>query len=386
MKHFVRIFLIASTVLSLTSCTTKQAKPARPPVPVTAFKVEAQTIPADFEFVGVARSSHPVEIRARVEGYLWTIAYTEGSMVNENDLLFQIDPREFEAKLQEAQAELARQEAVLWRAQSSLERIQPLYTKNAASLRDLDNATAAVLTADASVIAAKANVYVAELNLSYTSITSPIKGWSGRAAFKEGTLITPNVNGLLTEVSVIDPIWVLFSVSDNELLLGKGEKAKNQLILPQQQEYCVTLELADGSIFPYTGQVNFSSPTLDPLTGAMVVRATFPNPQGALLPGQFVRANISGAMRPNAIFVPQKSVFQGQKGMYVFVVGSDGKVSARSVEVGAWYQDYWIIKQGLNEGDVVIADGVNKVQEGSTVHIASFYSPPKPQVQPASTK
>lgn len=145
--------------------------------------------------------------------------------------------------------------------------------------------------------------------------------------------------------------------------------------MPPQQEFCVALELSDGTTFPYTGQVNFTSPTLDPATGAMVVRSTFPNPKGALLPGQFVRATISGAMRPNALFVPQKSVFQGQKGMYVFVIDSDGKVSARGVAVGEWYEDYWIIKEGLKEGEMVIADGVNKVQDGSTVHITSFYSP-----------
>lgn len=352
-------------------------QPPRPPVTVTAFKVEPQTIPADFEYVGVARSSHPVQIRARVEGYLWSIAYTEGSMVTENELLFQIDPREFEAKLEEAQGELARQEAILWRAQRSYERIKPLYEKNAASLRDLDDATAAVLAAEASVIIAKGNLYEAELNLSYTRITSPIKGWSGRAAFKEGTLITPSVNGLLTEVSVIDPIWVLFSISDNDILLGKGEKAKNELILPEQQEFTVTLELADGSIYPCPGKVNFASPTLDPLTGAMVVRATFPNSDGAILPGQFVRAVVSGAMRPGAIFVPQKSVFQGQNGMYVFVVGPDSKATARNVVPGAWYKDYWIIKQGLKAGDVVIADGVNKVQDGAEVRITNFTSAPQ---------
>lgn len=373
MERFAHLVVCA---IALASCS-KPVQPPRPPVSVTAFKVEPQTIPADFEYVGVARSSHPVEIRARVEGYLWKIAYTEGSMVKENDLLFQIDPREYEAKVEEAQGELARQEAILWRAQRSLERIQPLYERNAASLRDLDNATAAVLAAEASVIMAKANLYEADLNLSYTHITSPIDGWTARAAFKEGTLITPNVNGLLTEVSVIDPVWVLFSISDNDLLLGKGETAKKELILPTQKEYSVSLELANGTIYPCTGQVNFTSPTLDPLTGAMVVRATFPNPDGAIIPGQFVRAIISGAYRPDAIFVPQKSVFQGQNGMFVFVIGSDGKAAARSVVPGVWYKDYWVIKQGLSAGDVVVADGVNKVQNGAIVKITSYEPAPQ---------
>lgn len=354
------------------SCEKKVEAPKRPPIPVTAYKVVRETIPADFTFVGVAKSSHPVEIRARVEGYLWHIDYVEGSMVKENDLLFRIDPRQFEANLQEAKGELERQEAILWRAKRSLERIEPLYKKNAASLRDLDNATADVLAAEAAVMIARGNVTSAELNLSYTKITSPIHGLTGRAAFREGTLITPSVNGLLTLVSVIDPIWILFSVSDNELLLGQGEKAKNQIVLPKTEEYTVTLELADGTIFPHKGSVNFTSPTLDPLTGAMVVRATFPNPDGTILPEQFVRATVSGAFRPDAIIVPQISVSQGQKGPYVLVINPQGQVSMRNVEVGEWYKDFWVIKQGLSAGETIVAEGVNKVQEGGFVKILSF--------------
>jgi membrane fusion protein, multidrug efflux system len=325
----------------------KPQRPALPPAPVTGYRVKAQTIPADFEFVGVAKSSHPVEIRSRVEGYLWSVNYVEGSMVNVGDLMFQIDPRPFEANLEAAQGALARQEAILWRAQRSLERIQPLYEQNAVSLRDLDDATAQVLAAEAMVFEAKANVTNAELNLGFTRIQSPIKGLSGRAAYQEGSLITPSVNGLLTQVSVIDPIWVLFSISDNQLLLAKGEQSKDRLILPKGEKFHVTLTLSDGSLFPYEGEVNFASPTLDPKTGTLVVRATFCNPEGMVLPGQFVRATVSGAVRPNAIIVPQQSVFAGQDGKYVFLI-VDGKAVAQLVEVGAWYKDYWVINQGLN--------------------------------------
>jgi membrane fusion protein, multidrug efflux system len=381
---FYKYLLIAVFPLGFFGCSKKNGPEVRPPIEVTAFIVDPQTIPADFEFVGVAKSSHPVEIRSRVEGYLWSIDYTEGSAVEENDLLFQIDPRPFEASLEEAKGELARQEAILWRAQRALERIQPLYEKNAVSLRDLDDATAAVLTAQADVISAKGNLINAELNLSFTRITSPINGLSARAAYREGTLITPSINGLLTLVSVIDPIWVDFSVSDNELLMAQGETAKNQLILPKQQEYTVSLKLADNSIFPYCGKVNFSSPTLDPDTGAMVIRATFPNPQGIILPGQFVKAIISGAYRPNAFFVPQESVFQGQKGTYVFVINKDGTVSARNVEVGEWYENFWIIKQGLSKGEMVVANGINKVSEGSHVKIISISTPPPSKIRPGT--
>lgn len=363
------IILIGFLLSLLPSC--KETPPPAAPTQVKAFQVEPHTIPADFEFVGVAKSSHPVEIRARVEGYLDAIAYLEGSMVDPGTLLFQLDPRPFIASLEAAKGALARQEAVLWRAQKSFERIKPLYEQNAASQRDYDDAYAQVLVAEAQVIIAKANVVQAELNLSYTHITSPIKGLTGRAAFREGTLITPSVNGLLTYVSIIDPIWVLFSVSDNELLQGRAEGAAQTLILPDQHEYQVVLTLADGSTFPHVGKVNFTSPQLDAQTGTLTVRATFPNPDGLVIPGQFVRATVKGALRPNALFVPQSAVFQGDRGMFVFVINSDNTVALRQVQPGVWFQNYWVINSGIEAGERVVAEGVNKIRNGSIVQIAS---------------
>jgi membrane fusion protein (multidrug efflux system) len=200
---------------------------------------------------------------------------------------------------------------------------------------------------------------------------------AGRSIYREGTLITPSINGLLTYVSVIDPIWVYFSIADNMVLLSKTESTQKQLILLKAQDYNVTLELADGSTFPFTGKVNFASPSLDPETGALMVRAEFRNPQGTILPGQFVRAKVTGAMRPDAIFVPQQSVFQGKNGMYVFVINKDNTVSSRLVIPGEWVGNNWVIKQGLNKGDVVVVEGVNKVQDGTSVHILSVVPPPQ---------
>jgi len=365
-----RYLLFSICLLFLGGC--KKEHKELPPTNVTAYQVVAQTIPADFEFVGVAKSSHPVEIRSRVEGYLNKIEYLEGGAVKKGAALFQIDPSQFLADVQEAQGELARQEAILWRAQRSLERIEPLYEKNAASRRDLDNATAQVLAGEAAVIEAEANLTKAELNLGYTSITSPIDGLTARAFYREGTLITPSINGLLTLVSVIDPIWVDFAVSDDQLLQAKAEGGKGRLILPPEQEFSVQLKLADGSIFANKGKVNFLSPTLNPKTGTMMIRATFENPQGELLPGQFVRAILEGATRPNAIFVPQESISKGRKGMFVYVIDANNVVSIRDVEVGSWYKNYWIVTQGLQDGEIVVAKGVNKVQAGSHVHILSI--------------
>ncbi len=370
MKKTLILLILFSFAIFLGGCHQETQQKSMP-VSVTAFVVRPRTIPADFQFVGVAKSSHPVEIRARVEGYLNSIDYVEGTMVSEDKLLFRIDPRPFEASLKEAKGELARQEAILWRAERSLKRIEPLYEQNAASQKDRDNALAEVLAGEAAVIEARANVVKAELDLGYTNVTSPIKGLSSRAIYREGTLITPSINGLLTLISVIDPIWVVFSVSDEELLEGRAEGKAAQLIMPEEQNYSVSLQLADGSIFPHTGVVNFASPTLDPKTGSMIVRAQFPNPDGELLPGQFVEAIVSGAYRPDAIIVPQESVFQGRKGMYVFVINSDNTVSAREVGAGEWYKNYWIINAGLEAGEEVVAEGTNKLQNGDAVRVIS---------------
>lgn len=371
------LIIVGCLAFLLTGCETK--KEQTPPVTVTAFKVERATIPADFQFVGVARSSHPVEIRARVEGYLQSINYIEGDRVKPGDLLFRLDPSQFLASLQEAQGELARQEAILWRAKRSLERLEPLYEQHAASQRDRDNALAQVLAGEASVIAAKANVTQAELNLSYTYICSPIQGMTGRAKHREGALITPTTNSLLTVVSVIDPIWVIFTISDSQLLQARTAGESDLLILPDQQNYSVKLILADGSTFPHIGEVNFASPWLDPDTGALIVRAQFDNPDATVLPGQFVSAVVSGAQWNQALFVPQSAVSQGRGGMYVFVIGQDQTVSRRLVEVGPWYQNNWIIKSGIEPGELVVVEGVNKVQEGSKVTIQSISSPENKQ-------
>lgn len=365
-----KCYLSLSLILLICHACAKK-EPQTPPINVTAFQVEAHTIPVDFEFIGVAKSSHPVEIRARVEGYLYSIDYVEGSMVEADTPLFQIDPRSFVASLEAAKGALARQEAVLWRAKRSVERIEPLYKQNAASQRDLDDATTQLLTAEASVIEAKENLVQAELNLSYTHITSPIRGLAGRALFREGTLISPNVNGLLTEVSVINPIWVYFSIADNELLEGRAEGEAQTLVMPTDDQYEVCLELSDGSMFPYVGKVNFASPTLDPQTGTMSVRAAFDNPKGEILPGQFVRATVRGAQRPNAIFVPQESVFQGSKGKYVFLIDANNKVTSQEVQVGDWFKNYWIITEGLRSGDTVVMEGINKIRDGATVDVQS---------------
>lgn len=361
--HFVKFFFLS---LLISSCTNVEKKESV--VNVETFIVQPQTIPVTFEFVGVCQSSHLVEIRSRVQGYLEEVSYLEGSFVNKGELLFKIDPREFEAKVDEVEANLEKEKAILWSAQKAVDRYKPLFEQKAASRKDLDDATAQLLAQQAQVNFYEAKLQEAELNLEYTEITSPISGLTTNSKYQQGTLITPGANDLLTTVSVIDPIWVIVNVSDTYFLESKQEMAKGELVVPKNYNFDVTLTLSDGSEYPYPGKVSFVSPVLNANTGTLSTRGIFPNPDSLLRPGQFVRAQVKGATRPDAIFVPQTAVFQGEEGRFVYIVRQN-RVERRAVETGPWYETYWIIKSGLNPGDEVIQQGINKVKEGAVVNV-----------------
>lgn len=371
------IILTIFTALILCSCHSKDKKapPVPPPVDVNDYTVEPKNIPAVFDFIGFAESIHPVEIRARVEGYLDKIAYEDGQMVQEGSLLFQLDPRQYEAQVAQAQAEVAKQEAILENAKLTVNRLTPLYEKKAASKKDLDNATANELAAAASLLSAKANLLNAEINLSYTTILSPITGLSDKARLREGALINPASNSLLTTVSVIDPIWVYFTISDNDILKATKQSDEHSIILPQDSDYEVQIILSDGSTFPYKGKVNFSSPTYDQSTGTLLARAVFPNPKADLRPGQFVRVKVFGAKRLNALTVPRRALMQKSSGMFVYLITKDNKVISQDVTTGDWYEDYQVITNGLKAGDHIVVDGINKIRPGMKVNVLKAWTP-----------
>jgi len=362
------LFFIPSLLLFLSSCEKEKEVPIRH-VNISIVTMQPETIPANFEFVGFTKSSHPVDIYARVQGYLDEIGYIEGDMVEKGESLFQLDPRQYIAAVDSAKGLLSKEEAILWNARVTRERLEPLYEKHAASRRDLDNAIAAQLASEASVQSAKANLIEAELNLSYTTILSPISGLSGRAKFRTGTLITPGENALLTTISVLDPIWVDFNVPSNDILRSRDEVGKSLLQFPADKDFVMELTLADGTTFPYKGKSNFASPTLDERTGTMLVRAYFPNPEQTLKPGEFVRVKAMGAVRPNSLFVPQSAVLESKSGTIVYVVNAEGKAEMQPIKAGDWYGNSWVVQTGLKPGDRVIVEGVNKVQPGTLVNI-----------------
>ncbi|MBJ7449462.1 MAG: efflux RND transporter periplasmic adaptor subunit [Parachlamydiales bacterium] len=372
MRQIVSV-LIPTLILCFTSCNKPVAQKI-PPVPVTVVEIDPQTVPATFEYVGMVESSHIVQLRARVEGYLEKIAYVEGSQVQKGDLMFLIDPRPFEASLAEAKAMLEKQKALLWNAKQRVARYKPLYAMKAISQKDLDDAISQELASESEVDAAAANVETAELNLSFTEIRAPVTGMSNQAKFREGALISPGSNSLLTTLYVVDPIWVNFSISQGDLLKARNARNKGELEYPKEMDFNISVILADGTSYPAMGKVDFTDPSLQQSTGTMLVRAVVPNPDKLLHPGGFVRVKIEGSTRPNAIFVPKTSVQQGQNGMYVFVIDKDNVAHMRQVTVGTWYEKNWIITSGLEKGDIVAVTSVNRIHDGSIVNVTKTLS------------
>jgi len=352
---------VCPLALLFTACRQQDATPEFSPPEVTVQRIEERTIPIELEFVGQTESSRLVEIRTRVEGVLEKRLYEEGTLVQKGQVLFKLDDRPFVAALDGTKGTLALQEARQQNAKRNETRLKNLISQNAVSQKDVDDAVSELAEADAMLLTARANVTSAELNLSYTTIKSPLTGLSGQARKADGSFISPGQEGLLTTVTQTDPIWVKFSVSETRLLKANEAVAKKQLLMPKNGEFVVELQMSNGSTYPLTGKMNFSDKQISTETGTSAFRASFANPDMKLVPGQFVRVKLNGVTRPNAILVPQRAVLQGQQGKYLYVVGTDNKAEIRPVEMDDWYGDDWIIESGLKNGEQVIVDGMSHV-------------------------
>ncbi|SDP34104.1 membrane fusion protein, multidrug efflux system [Ralstonia sp. 25mfcol4.1] len=360
--------LLVLAALAVTGCHKQEAKaPAAPPAAeVGVVKVTLHDVPLTYEFVGETQSSQQVEIRARVSGFLEQRLYTEGSMVKAGQVMFRMDQKPFQAALDAAQAELAQQQARLTTARSNLARVKPLAAKNALSQKDLDEATGQEQAAAAAVEAARANVTNAKLNLGYTTITSPVDGLSSYAKKQVGSYIDAT-NSLLTYVAKLDPIWINFSLSENEVLQYQSQTASGTLRMPERGAMEVEIVLADGTTYPQRGRIAFADASFNSETGTYLIRAEMPNTKGMLRPGQFVRVRLIGAVRTKAITVPQEAVVQGQRGQSVWLVGKENKAESRVIDVGEWSQGNWVVRSGLREGDTVIVDGAIRLAPGAPV-------------------
>jgi membrane fusion protein (multidrug efflux system) len=347
------------------------------PVDVSVVVITPRNTPVAFEYVGQTESSHQVQIVARVNGFLEKRVYTEGSVVKAGQVMFLQDAKPFQATLDAYNGALAEQQARLKVANDNLAQVQPLAALNALSQKELNDATGQQQSAAAAVLTAKANVEQAQFNLGYTTIKSPVTGFASYAKVQEGQYLSGQ-SSQLTTVDQVDPIWVNFSLSENDMLNLRAQQASGQLSAMTAASFEVEVVLANGATYPNKGRITFTNANYSQQTGTFLVRATLPNPDGTLRPGQFVRARVLGAIRPDAIVVPQQSVLQGAKGHFVIIVDKDSKAQIRPVEVGTWDGNNWFITGGLAAGDTVVTEGVARLTPGATVKIIDSAAAPAP--------
>jgi len=338
------------------------------PTPVNIVTVQPETIPVTFEYTAQTKGSREVELRARVTGILMSRNYTEGDVVKAHQSLFSIDPEPFTAALDRAKADLAAAEARLAQANRDVGRLKPLASSRAVSQQEYDNANSSQTIFSADVAAAKARVKEATLNLDWTKVETPIGGIASRSLQSEGSLISgPDV--LLTTVTQVDPMQILFGISDNEQLKLRREVQEGRLKWPAGGKFQVSLRLADGSEYATQGVMDFNDVRVNNTTGTSEARAEVPNGKMVLRPGQFVRVKLIGAERHGAFKLPQRAVQHGAQGKYVYVVNADNKAEIRPVEVGEWTGESWVITKGLQANDRVISDGTLKLGPGAPVMI-----------------
>jgi RND family efflux transporter MFP subunit len=363
-KHCCRNVFATSSLLVLIALLTwscgKNEEKATPAMPVTVAEVKSETVPIYLDYVGTTQSIQTVDIHARVEGFLIKRAFEDGADVKEGQLLFVIDPRPFEADLQAAQAQLARDRASLAYAQEQVRRYKPIVEKNYITQDTYDGYVTQAAQAQAAVNADIANVTQAKLNLSYCTMYSPFDGRIGRRYVDVGNLV--GAAGSPTKLATIvqlDPMYVYFSVAERDTPQILKEQSKNPLtvsfILPNEMKH------------PEDGKIDFINNEVDVNTGTIEMRALVPNGSETMLPGQFVKVRLLLRKQPNTLVIPQQAIGEQQGQSFVYVVGDDNKVGFRNVTTGSVYNDLIVIQKGLKEGERVITEGLQKARPGMTV-------------------
>jgi membrane fusion protein (multidrug efflux system) len=365
--------LLAICFFIFPACQRKAqtAGPASPPE-VLVTEVVQRDVPVTREWVGTLDGSANAQIRARVQGYLTKQNYKAGSVVKTGDVLFEIDPRSFEAALAEARAKFAQTQAQQGRTDAEFLKQKELYDKKVTSQRDFDVATQNKLANTANAEAAKANVDQAEINLAFTKITAPIDGLAGIAKPGIGDLVGPSTEDLTT-VSTLNPIKAVFPISEQEYL--RAAEALNAKDSEATSALSLELILADGSVWPDKGKFSVAGRQVDVRTGTVLIETLFPNPGNILRPGQFARVRAVTKTRKGALLVPQRAVAELQGSYQVALVGADNKAEIRPVKVGERVGQMWLIEEGLKPGDRVVVEGIQKVREGMPVAAKPWTSP-----------
>lgn len=398
--HTVRILLIPGIVLALAGCGEKKDDPAKaagaggpPPSMVSVITVETAQVANVSELPGRVEAVRTAEVRSRVGGIVQKRYFNEGSEVRAGQSLYLVDPAPYQVAVESAKANVGQTEAALARAEANLalastkvNRYKALVETNAISKQEFDDLQAAQKLASADVAAARAAVETsraalesAKLNLSYATLTAPISGRIGRTLITEGALVTANDPNALAVIQQLDPIYVTLTQSSVEM-------ARLREIMAQSGHNGVkaklTLVTEDGRSYPQPGQLLFSEAVVDPQSSSVILRAQFPNPQRALLPGMYVRVRVEQGVRPGTITVPQQAVMRTIDGSIVMTVDAEGKVAPRPVKTDGAYGQKWIVSSGLKAGDTVIVEGLQKVKPGAPVK-ALPWTPPGASPSPA---
>ena len=381
----VIVALVGGGAYWWTRAPSRPAAAAAPPPPeVGVVQLAAADVPLPLEFSGRVAGFRVVEIRAQVSGILLKREYLEGAVVDVGQVLFRIDPRTYEAALARATAQAAQARAALIQAEENYKRQEGLAAQKVATQKSLEDAIAGRDQARAAIQSTEADVQTAKLNIEFTTIKAPVKGPTSLVSPAEGTLIQAQ-QSLLTTITQLDPAYVNFTFTDSELRsLQEIDKSAEELFDPARVK--VELQFGDGATYPEPGTVDTRSRTIDPRTGTILTRAIFPNHDGALLPGQFVRVRMTGITMPNAIVVPKAAISQGPLGPYVYVVEPDSVARARQVRLYRELPDGWIVRKGLAAGDRIVVDGVIRVRPGNAVKPVPVAAPPAATGQPAGDK
>jgi membrane fusion protein (multidrug efflux system) len=340
----------------------------------------SETVPVVREYVGNVEAYRSVQVRARVEGILERRHFTEGTDVKRGQLPFTIDPLTYEATMRDAEAELARAQANLANARTREARYAPLVKEDAISKQDYDDAVSQLKQAEAAVNAARATLDRAKLNLGYTNVYATEDGRIGQSLVPEGALVGKGEPTLLATIDKLDPIYVSFTIPDRDaIVLRKAlQSGEMQASTGEQARFI----LPDGSEYDEAGRIDFADAKVNPETGTITLRAVLRNSNRPLLPGMFVRVELTAGQRPNTVLIPQKAVVKVPTGHMAWVVTQDNKVERRDLVVGDWHRDAWIIEKGVAPGESVVVDGVQKVQPGMIVRATALQMPAA--VPPAS--
>ena len=370
-RPYFRLLCMPLLLIAFAGGCSSGEKPHKATLPaplVRVMTVKMEDTPVADTFVGQTEGSRAVEVRAQVSGILKRRVYAEGQYVEEGQVLFEIEPDTYEAALEQARGVLGQAQARFTQASQNLNRMLPLYARNAVSQQDRDDARSTYNSARADLESARAAVREAEITLGRTKIVSPVSGFAGKAYLTEGNLIAAGGgNGsLLTVVNTTNPIYANFSIPSPQILRLRALQARGKI---RSDHVTAEIRLADGTLYPRKGTISFIDRQVDPRTSVIAARATFDNPDLFVMPGQFVRITVSGMTLVNTLLIPQQAVIQTQEGSMVVVVNGESRAEMRPVVLGDNYGEYFLVDSGLEPGERIIIEGSNKAVPGQPVRI-----------------